>query len=247
VPSAREFTDPYLSIYRSVPRRGPGVCDVCHGAPGPGFQRCYGCNKTINQVSRPVRLVVPISLYRVGEQLHHVMWNYKNGADDAARLRHRLQVAATIARFLARHKNCLVAAAGREWNVVTIVPSTRQRAGSHPLEQVLRMIPFVHPDVATLLTAGPESIGHRKAHDQGFVTVTDVTGKHVLLVDDTFTTGGRVQSAASALQVAGARVVAALAVGRVIRPEFSAESQALWDAAGKQAFDFEVCCLETHS
>jgi orotate phosphoribosyltransferase len=57
------------------------------------------------------------------------------------------------------------------------------------------------------------------------------------VVDDTMTTGARVHSAASALQPAGAHVVAAVVVGRVITPDFNEESRRLWDAAGDQRFE----------
>lgn len=68
-------------------------------------------------------------------------------------------------------------------------------------------------------------------------------GRHVLLLDDTFTTGAALQSAASALAVAGAQVVAAVVVGRVINPEFSAQAGELWRSAAATPFDFERCCL----
>jgi hypothetical protein len=65
----------------------------------------------------------------------------------------------------------------------------------------------------------------------------------VLLVDDTFTSGARGQSAASALQLAGAHVVAMVPVGRYIRPDFSPMTQTFWDDARRTRFDFESCCL----
>ncbi len=42
---------------------------------------------------------------------------------------------------------------------------------------------------------------------------------HVLLVDDTWTTGGHVQSAAAALKAAGASHVTALVLARWLAPE----------------------------
>jgi hypothetical protein len=49
----------------------------------------------------------------------------------------------------------------------------------------------------------------------------------ILLIDDTFTSGARLQSAASALALAGATVVAAFTLGRFIRPDYNVESQEL--------------------
>ena len=59
----------------------------------------------------------------------------------------------------------------------------------------------------------------------------------MLLVDNTFTSGARGQSAASALQLAGAHV----AVGRYVRPDYSPATQAFWDDARATRFDFETC------
>jgi orotate phosphoribosyltransferase len=74
--------------------------------------------------------------------------------------------------------------------------------------------------------------------------ITDVEGASILLVDDTFTSGARAQSAASALQLAGADVVAILTIGRYIKPEFSDEAREMFDDARATLFSFDTCCLE---
>ena len=71
-------------------------------------------------------------------------------------------------------------------------------------------------------------------------------GEQVLLVDDTFTSGARAQSAASALSLAGGDVVAILPVGRVISPDFNEANKEFWDRQRAIPFDFDVCCLDTH-
>lgn len=52
------------------------------------------------------------------------------------------------------------------------------------------------------------------------------------------------QSAASALQLRGADVVAGLVVGRVFEPDWSGRHLAEWDRARSRHFSFERCCLE---
>jgi hypothetical protein len=66
----------------------------------------------------------------------------------------------------------------------------------------------------------------------------------VLLVDDTFTSGARLQSAASALALGGATVVAGVVVGRFCNPGFNDATQQLWDDASERRFSFDTCCLE---
>jgi orotate phosphoribosyltransferase len=61
----------------------------------------------------------------------------------------------------------------------------------------------------------------------------------VLLIDDTWTTGASVQSAAAALRDAGAAGVAAVVVGRRVRPEFQENERRL--RAIPRPFDWSKC------
>lgn len=53
-----------------------------------------------------------------------------------------------------------------------------------------------------------------------FKPTVDLSGSSVLLLDDTWATGGHAQSAAYALTAAGAEKVALVVIGRHIRPEY---------------------------
>lgn len=240
-----DFTEPFLSTYTTVPKAGPGVCRVCRGAPGAGWPDCFSCNRTCGHIARPTRLIVPISLYEVPGQLHTVMRGYKDSPDEAVRARHGAQVASMIGRFLKHHRQCLESAAGARFDSIVVVPSTRARAGPHPLEAAVGRVTSLKGLVQPLLVPGTSPItGHLQADPDGYALVREVSGRAVLLLDDTFTSGARVQSAAHALATGGATVVAALVVGRVIDPAFSDESRALWDAARTLPFSFDTCCLE---
>jgi hypothetical protein len=61
-----------------------------------------------------------------------------------------------------------------------------------------------------------------RPHPAAFVVPADdrvaIAGARVLLLDDTYVSGARSQSAAAALQLAGARPVIA-PLGRVLRPD----------------------------
>ena len=74
--------------------------------------------------------------------------------------------------------------------------------------------------------------------------LTIMRGSRVLLLDDTYTSGATLQSAASALQMASAQVVAVAVVGRYVKPDFSDDTRALWDAVTSETFTFDSCCLE---
>lgn len=228
---------------------GEGVCEVCHGAPGVRydgeyFDRCSSCHQTIGQVSRPVELVVPISLYEPRSQLHHVLRNYKDAQRAETRAELRTRAAALLYRFVANHAECIRGASGSDWDVVTSVPSSVNRVGRHPLERAIDMIPGLADLYRAMLRPGPVRVSHRAASDQGFEVVGDVDGESVLLIDDTFTSGARAQSAASALQLAGANVVAMVPIGRYITPDFNEHSHDLWETAREVGFSFHTCCLE---
>jgi predicted amidophosphoribosyltransferase len=243
--TAADITDPLIRTYTRVLPVQPGICDLCHGAPGVGWERCWSCAHAVGQVSRPIELVLPISLTELLGQLHHVLRSYKrDDYPEAVRVAFRVQLGALLARFLAAHGDCIRQAAGEEWDIITIVPSSKGRAGVHPLESVVQVFRSLSDLYQPLLASGPDPADHNQASDEAYVITTDVRGLRVLLIDDTFTSGARLQSAASTLQLAGALVVAAVPIGRVINAGFSAESAAALAKAKERPFDFGVCGLE---
>ena len=94
-----------------------------------------------------------------------------------------------------------------------------------------------------LLLPGSRPARHRSADDDAFKVKARIDGRRVLLVDDMFTSGAEVQSAASALQLAGAIVPAAVVIGRFIKPELNEAARVLWQQASDREFAFDRCCL----
>lgn len=242
MPTVRDIAEPLASICTAVPREADGVCRWCHGRPNPGYTLCYSCEQTRWQVSKPCGLIVPVSLYEIPSQLHFVLRHYKTGVHPGRQRDLALQMAALLSHFILRHRACITAAAGADWQVITNVPST-SRAGEHPLVTALRRIPDVFATYEALLERGPATIDHTRADDDGYRAIRRLDGVRVLLVDDTLTSGARAQSAASALSNAGADVVAIVPVGRVINPGWQ-DNQAWWDAQRRVGFSFRTCCLE---
>jgi hypothetical protein len=195
------------------------------------------------QVRRPCHRVVPLSLYAIPGELHTTLRRYKDGGSGADRRRYTALVVSLLARFLFDHGDCLRSGRAGGWDFVTTVPST-VRPGPHPLMDALRLVPWLATQHRETLLRGPGTMGHNIASDDGFVVRADVQGARVLMVDDTFTTGARAQSAASALQLAGARVVAVVPVGRVIDPRQGGQTLEYWMSRSRRRFDFGRCCLE---
>jgi hypothetical protein len=242
--SAAQYTDPSLHTYTPVPAAGPGVCPVCRSGPRPGYAVCRSCTEVMRQVSHPTTNVVPISLYTLDSQLWHVLRYYKDGSGPGAELL-ALQVAAIIARFTARHLRCVADLLGGDPAVVTSVPSTRAepRPGRHPLETAITRVGTLASRYAPLLVRGPGDADHNLADDRAFTVRRRLGGERVLVVDDTLTTGARLQSAASALGRSGASAVAAIIVGRVIDPDWNENSRRIWEQARETRFSFDQCCL----
>lgn len=242
--TAARYIDPNLHTYTPVPVAGPGVCAVCRSGPMPGRGVCGSCEEVMRQVSYPTTNVVPISLYTLNSELWHVLRYYKDGSGPGSVLL-RLQVAAIIARFTARHLRCVAGLLGGEPDVVTGVPSTRVegRPGRHPLQIAIRRARALAPRHASLLARGPGQVDHKLADDDAFTAARRLGGERVLVVDDTLTSGARLQSAVSALRLNGASAVAAIVVGRVIDPEWNDNCRRIWDQARATPFTFDQCCL----
>ncbi|MGH9065072.1 MAG: hypothetical protein ACRD0L_14080 [Acidimicrobiales bacterium] len=242
MPSVHDWTGPLAGWCLAVPARGPGVCPACRGALRPGFSTCASCACVLSQVALPCRRVVPVSIYRVGGPLHQALRRYKDGPTAAVRRRHAVTTVALLARFVFDHGPCL--AGGAPWDLVTTVPSTSGGDGPHPLEAALALVPWLEAQHTRTLARTAVPLHHRSAGDGAFTVTADVGGARVLVVDDTYTSGARAQSAASALALAGARVLAIVPVGRVVDPGWAPHVAAYWRALAAEPFDFGRCCLD---
>lgn len=243
MPSVHEWTEPLARWCHPVPGRGPGTCPVCRGCPGPGWTLCWSCARVLAQVSRPCRQVVPVTLYRVGTPLHAILRCYKDTASSAARRRHATTVAALLGRHLFDHGRCL-GGGRRPWDVITVVPSTSGGAGDHPMVAALSLVPWLASQHRALLARTGAGLGHLRAADDAFAVTRPVAGWRVVVVDDTYTSGARAQSAASALALAGATVVAVVPVGRLIDPSWRPHRASWWNERSRETYSFSRCCLE---
>jgi len=248
VTALAEVAGPLAGICVPVPAADVAgrICVTCHTRRESGFDRCLSCRRVEAQVTRPCPVVVPVSLYEVRSQLHHYLRGYKSVATaPGLRREFSMKVAALLCHFLRLHRGCIASAGGGDWSVMTCVPSSAGRSGEHPLVGALRAVPEVFASYEELLGVGGAGVGlgHNLASDDGFVAGRRLDGERVLVVDDTFTTGARAQSAASALTLAGAEVVAIVPVGRVVDPGWE-HVGAWWAAWRRRPFTFDTCCLD---
>jgi hypothetical protein len=196
-------------------------CRTCRGPVQAGFARCYQCDLAHGRFGGLLAdVVVPVAYAVKGGQLAADLWRYKSGLPGAAEAGARLTV--MLSGFLRQH-------AGRVWRsagiaggpgLAAVVPSGQGRLGAHPLLGIVAScvdLPVAPLSVAHGAAGRARGLGDGLAVD--WLTVAGpVAGADVLLVDDTWVSGGSAQSAAAALKTAGARRVALIVLGRHVDP-----------------------------
>jgi hypothetical protein len=175
--------------------------------------------------------VVPARLCPLPSPLYTVLLGYKESPVAEARLRFCTIVRALLRAFLLGEGGRLEDAVGGPIDVVALVPSTHRPAPA-PLalvvglaDEVASALPAACWAPALLRRADQPGARAPVAHMRPNVVAFTVTpadpaalrGARVLLLDDTYVTGARAQSAAAALHRAGARTVIG-PLGRVLRP-----------------------------
>lgn len=195
------------------------VCRTCAGPAGAGYARCYQCELARCQAGGLLADAVAAAGYAVrGGPLAEDLRRYKSehvAAAEATAAADRLR--GMLAAFLAERGPSVWAAAGMAAGpaAVAVVPSGQGRPGAHPLGVLVRSciaLPVVRLSVVSAEV-------HARGVNPGWLRVGDpVAGGDVLVVDDTWVSGGSAQSAAAALKLAGARRVAVIVLGRHVNP-----------------------------
>jgi hypothetical protein len=187
------------------------VCASCRGPAGRGFTRCFHCG--LHAEVAPGLLadvVAPVACAPKNSRLATDLWRYKSGGAGAREA--AVALLAMLLVFLRDEGPRVWQRAGAAPACACVVPSGRGRPGPHPLQALVRgclALPWV------ALEARPDGDPWARVLDPGrFRVPRPVAGSAVLLLDDTWTSGGSAQSAAVALRRGGARTVAVVVLGR---------------------------------
>jgi hypothetical protein len=211
---------------RNVVREPGATCEVCATSTRHGFRTCLPCHRLLGVASAQAAAladqVVPIVYAVAGTQSGYLMRAYKSRTATA---RTRDQVALLAALALQLHQHCMegTAVGSRRITSWATVPSTSGRPGVHPVARAVS--PFA-PGLEVGFAPGPQAGAARRDYAPRRWTVADaavVRGGHVLLIDDTWASGAKAQSAAAALRAAGAHAVTVLPIARWINDEYSAD------------------------
>jgi len=183
-------------------------------------------------------VVAPIAYAVRGGALAADLRRYKSERADAAEAAlAAARLRDLLAGFLDSHGGEVWRTAGMPAlpSAVAVVPSGQGRAGAHPLYRLVKDcvgLPHVR------LSLRSAEIHHRGVNPGWLRVHSPVSGGDILVVDDTWVSGGSAQSTAVALKLAGARRVAVVVLGRHVNPD-DPRSAALLDPAGK---DFSAWC-----
>jgi len=188
------------------------TCETC-ARPVDGYLRCYKCARHSTLVARP-DLVTTVTYAYPGHQSGATMYRYKDPQPPPANV--------TAVTFLASyalvvHRACMEAAVGQGFTHWTVVPSLKQPvAASHPLRDIVAM---AAPGLELGVTRATAVVNPRDVTPANFVVPdVELAGAHVVIIDDTWTTGGHAMSLAVALKQAGAPRVSVIALARWLDP-----------------------------
>lgn len=203
--------------------RGLGRCTVCTGPTGfDHVQLCQQCSRQRSDFGGDLAdLVIPLTYVRgymsPQHQSQHMVQRYKSPVQPsewcAGLLRFMISAATAI------HGPCIASVVGW-WDTMTFVPSASRPGVEHPVVTLAQHV-FEHGrSIDRVLIAPTVSIVHFNRHPRRDIFslspghVAHVCGKHVLVVDDTWVSGGKAQSASLTLKAAGATRVTVLCVAR---------------------------------
>jgi hypothetical protein len=188
---------------------------------------CFACRLVARRLGVVLAPVLPMQMCPLPGPLYTVLMGYKEAPVAEARARFGPIVRSLAAGFLRAHADCVAALAGGRPHFVLPVPST-VRPGGSPIARV----PGLAADVESalpgvrwtgLLCRTSEPVGHMHPSARGFAVPPTlrcrVADRRLVLLDDTYVSGARSQSAAAALRRAGAASVVVVALGRVLRPD----------------------------
>lgn len=230
------------------PSAAPDVCPGCSSWRQPEHSWCHNCFQARNELKSVCQAVIPISLYARPSAFRDIISRYKDRQGsvdeeidilppDTSREYCARQIQLILDRFLLEIIP-LLEAQERRWDYITVVPSG-WRTGDHPLIGILRAIDSGAVR-KPLIRVPDEPLSHNHPNERGFEVVEPVEGRSILLIDDVYTTGASIHSAASALSTAGASVIAGIVIARRIQPQFNEYSSALWERQSSQEFRWSI-------
>lgn len=203
---------------RNPVREAAVTCRVCT-APVGGYQYCWRCAQH-QRLGHLADLVVPLTYAVADTPSAALVRRYKNDPARSIREQHSRVINQLLWLAITRHERCIGLAVGIPVSLRLVIPSLTSRPGVHPLTAIAASMNAVGP---TALAPGPDMLCDRTVRPDKFILQPGgrLDGAHVLVLDDTWTTGSNAQSAALTLRGGGAAAVSVMVVGRWLSPDYA--------------------------
>ena len=182
--------------------------------PVGGYDLCFACRG--HHGRGDLADAIAFLTYAIaGQKSGHVMRGYKAPRPVTE---HRQVVALLLLVALENHTSCAEVLTGRPVTHWAVVPSLPAKPSAHPLRGLVtgRAKGIEVPLAAAASVQQPRAINP----DHFTCSAPLPRESHVLLIDDTWATGGHVQSAVLALRKAGAARVSVLVVARWLKEDY---------------------------
>jgi hypothetical protein len=202
-----------LEFLRNVVREPTRTCLVC-ATPVGGYPLCWRC-RDHQSFSGLADVVVPLAYAIDGTESAAVVRNYKNHPLRMERERCGSIIRALLRLGMLLHERCIGAVVGQPVSARVVIPSLTNRLGAHPMMSIAESLGLIG-DVA--LKPSLDARCDRVVDSEKFTIDGAVKGRHMLVIDDVWTTGSNAQSAALALRRAGAAAVSVMLIARWLNP-----------------------------
>ena len=224
------------------PIRQPNVtCEVCAAPIDDQYSVCAACiSASRGAYGHELADLVGSSTYaKPQHQTGYMMHGYKATSPQQ---QHQTVVQLLLADALLTHRECAEALGGVPISAWASVPSLTKKRTSHPLRGLVTPMLTGTPEIE--ITATEKWTTQRQVTPTNFTIDAQPDGEHVLVVDDTWTTGAQSQSVAAGLKAAGASRVTIYTVARWLDenwPPTKAFLAARKKMVPKPKFDANVC------
>lgn len=223
---------------RNVIREPFVTCRIC-GTPVQGYERCYRCRHDLS-AGQAADIVAPLVYGIDGRQSGILLRHYKDDISGQARQQHGRVLRRLLYVGIVSHQGCIEKLVGQRVSARVAVPSLNRRPGLHPFTAIAAAMKAIGEGLDLLPAAGATGERVVSAAQFDVASQRSLTGQHVLVLDDTWTTGSRAQSAALALRAAGAGHVSVMVVGRWLSPGFGRNAEFIKTRLGRD-YDPRIC------
>lgn len=221
-------------------------CRLCTTPNKLGYEYCFNCHQ--HRQSVPNELLPDRTAFLTyalkGDQSGFDVRNYKDGLNGRAPSVPSQQRLQSLTYFFVKyHSQCLKYSTGRSISGLVTVPSGQGRH-PHPLDYAIA--PYFEKSINRVTirrTAQSRKSGSRETsvdHER-YEIQSDVTGLHILVLEDTWVSGTQALGVAASLKAAGAHTVSVLCVARWLDRSWDATSSWLSKTKGLLAYDPFFC------